>query len=743
MNELSTKLEIAGARKNDVDLARYVDVVIASRWLVLSVAAIVLALGIAYSFLAAPVYQSDIVVQVEQESQTNAKSLLGDVSSLFDVKTETSAQMEVLRSRMVLGKAVDNLKLYITAQPLRFPLIGNWIGRWNKGLSTPGLLGVGGYAWGDESIKVQTFDVPEELEGEDFTLTVLDGGRFVLRQKHLDTPISGRVGEPLVANVTGGTISLDVQALHANPGTVFQLVRHSRVNTLENLQDKLFLVEKGKQSGIIDMSLSGTDRDLTAKILNTIGAEYVAANIARKAAEAEKSLAFLGQLLPQLKSELEASESSYNALRTKRGTFDLTEEGKLTLKESADLQTTLMALKQKRLELGARYTSDHPEVQAVDKQIAALSARETAVSQQISALPALEQESLRLMRDVRVNQDLYVGMLNNMQQLKLVKAGKVGTVRLLDPAVVEKDPIKPKRLFVIAASTVIGLVLGVIAAFMRQVVRGGVTDPHDIEHQTGLTVYATVPVSRVQTVLEQKTQTRDEAPQLLATHAPGDPSVESLRSLRITMNLAMLDAGSNRVLLTGPSERIGKSFLCANLAAVMAGAGKRVLLIDADLRRGHLNEYFGKERQRGLADVLSASATFYDVLQRDVAPGVDLLSNGTTPSNPAELLTSDQMSRLLDAASDSYDVVLIDTPPVLAVSDAAILAHRCGTVFLVTRFGVTSVDEVRESVKQLNHANVKLRGAIFNGFDPSAYRYSIGAGRSRYASYQYGAKSAN
>jgi tyrosine-protein kinase Etk/Wzc len=745
MNEFSPKLLAAGSRQNDVDLVRYLDVVLANRWLVLAIAGIVLALGVAYSFIAPPVYQSDILVQVEQESPSNTKSLLGDVSSLFDVKTEATAQIEVLRSRMVVGNAVDNLKLYISADPKRFPLIGNWVARWNKGLYKPGLLGFGGYAWANESINVDTFDVPEDLEGEDFKLISLGNDRFMVKQKQLDAPIYGHVGETVASNESVGTITLRVQTLNANPGTEFVLVRNSRLKTLENLQDKLFIVEKGKQSGIIGASLMGTDRQLTAKILNNIGDEYVAANIARKAAEAEKSLAFLTDLLPQLKSELEGSEGNYNALRIKRGTFDLSEEGKTYLKESVELQTSLLVLKQKRMELAEHFTSEHPSVRAVDQQIAALSAKASSVSQRMAALPELEQDSLRLMRDVRVNNDLYVGMLNNMQQLKLVRAGKVGTVRLLDRSVVAKEPIKPNKPILIAGSAALGLVLGVVVTFIRHVLRGGVTDPQDIEQQTGLTVYATVPVSRMQAALEQEARARKDGLFLLATHSPGDPSVESLRGLRIALQLSMLDAGSNRVLLTGPSERIGKSFLCANLAAVMTGAGKRVLLIDADLRKGHLNEYFGKERQPGLAEVLTSSVTLNQALQRNVAPGLDFLANGKTPPNPAELLMSDQMSRLLDSVGDSYDMVLIDTPPVLAVSDAAVLAHRCGTVFLVTRFGTTSVDEVRESVKQLRHANVELKGVIFNGFDPAAYRYSLSSnvGRNRYMSYQYATASSD
>ena len=738
MNQSSPLANAAVSRNDDVSLSRYFDVLMANRWLVGAIAGSVLILGVAYAFIVPPVYQTDILVQVEDSIPTpNPKSPLGDVSSMFDVKTEATAEMEILQSRMVVGKAVDDLGLDVSAKPKRFPLLGEWLGRQAKSLSEPGILGFGGYAWGNESIKVSKFTVPEDMEGEKFVLTTLSGGRYKLEQADLERTIEGRVGAALSVKQPDGEITLRVDSLTAKPGTEFVLVRESREKTVESLQDKLNISQKGKDSGIISASLTGTDRLLTASTLNEIGKAYVDQNLKRKAAEAEKSLAFLSDLLPQLKGDLESAETRYNDMRNRMGVFNLSEQGKAYLEQSVAAQRSLLELKQKRAELAALYAPGYPSVQAVDRQIALMTSKIESLSHEEEALPDLEQNALRLTRDVNVNNDLYVGMLNNMQQLKLVRAGKVGTARLIDSPVVPKEPIRPNKPMVIIYAALGGLILGAGAAFVRAALYRGVTDPQEIEEQTGLNVYATVPLSQAKLAGTRKTSSlRSHDKFLLANEFPRDPSIESLRRLRTALHFAMLESGNNRVLLTGPTDRVGKSFLSANLAAVVSAAGRRVLLIDADFRKGHLEQYFGVSSRPGLADYLASDVAADAVIRRDVMPGLDFVPRGTSPANPAELLLSQRMEHFL-AIADEYDIVLIDTPPVLAVSDATSLAHSCGTVLLVTRFETTSIEEVVEATKQLKQANAKVKGVIFNGIDTNIYRYSLGsrAGLYRNASY--------
>jgi tyrosine-protein kinase Etk/Wzc len=723
------------ARAPDVaiNFGRLLGVLVAERLMIALIAALSIGLGVAYALFARPVYQADILIQVE-DSSNRAKSLLGDVSNLFDVKAEAEGEIEILRSRLVVGKAVENLQLYVEAEPKYFPLIGRWLAGRNKRLSEPGLLGFGGYAWGKEAIRIAAFNVPAELEGKRFTLTALGDERYRLEQSDLDRSIEGRVGEVVKMDLPSGPIQLQVMELNGKAGAAFSLKRNSALKTLTDLQHRLGIGGRGKQSGVIGVSLEGTDPKLTALIVNTIAQEYVDQNSKRKTAEAEKSLAFLGDLLPKLKNELEASESRYNAMRNLRGTFDLSEEVKAYLQENVSAEATLQGLKQKRTVLLSHFTPNHPEVIVIDQQIAALTAKIGSVANRIKGLPNVEQETLRLMREVKVNNELYVGLLNNLQQLKLVTAGKVSNVRLVDSAVVPEEPIKPKRATIVALSALLGLMLGVLVAFIRYLLHGGVTDPEDIERQTGLNVYVSVPLSPAQACLSAELRSSATGNCVLASRYPSEPAVESLRNLRTALQYAVKDAANNRILLTGATPGVGKTFVSANLATVMASGGRRVLLVDADLRKGYLDQYFGRQRGPGLAELVAGCAIVDEVIQRNVANGVDLISTGMMSSDSAELLPGERMAQLLNLFSERYDLVLIDTPPLLGFSDTGNLAANCGTVFLVTRAQQTTIGEVLVAMKQLARVKADISGVIFNGLDPNAFHFGYGA---KYGAYRY------
>ncbi|WP_322049494.1 polysaccharide biosynthesis tyrosine autokinase [Paraburkholderia sp. J67] len=730
------------AGQSEIDLGYYLDMVVGHRWLIAVIAAVFLAVGTAYAFLATPVYRADIMLQVEDSADgATGGNLVSSVSSLFQVKSVTAGEIEILRSRLVVAYAVDKLRLYIHTSPRYFPLIGRWIARHNEeGLSRPGLLGMGGFAWGGESIDVNRFDVPQTLEGEDFSITALESGHYRLSGSGFGHPVEGEVGKLETFRSSAGDVLLSVSSLSAQPGARFVVARSSRLAMIEQIQKNLDIQEKGKQqSDVIGAALRGSNPVLISKIMNEIGLEYVRQNVDRKTEEAGKSLQFLDDQLPKMKVALEDAEQNYNNYREKHGTLDIGAEGKIVLQQSVEAQTQLLGLKQRRTDLLTRFGPEHPSIIAINQQISELEKTSGGVDERIEGMPSTEQDVVRFERDVEVRKALYLALLQSSQQLNLLKAGKVGTVRMVDSAPVPEIPVWPVKMLVLPISLLAGLVIGLAAAFVRSTFFGGVDDPMEIEQHAGLNVFATIPHTDLQRGLNNRAVTKPSNPAILALTHPEDPTVESLRSLRTALQFALLDARNNVVLVTGPAPGIGKSFLSSNFGALIASAGKRAILIDADMRKGHLNQIFGFVRPGGLSELLAGSAPISSAIRKTSVNNLDFISTGSIPSNPAELLLRPRLGEIIAECSRAYDIVIIDAPPVLAVTDAAILAPYAGSTFLVARARATKLGELVESARRIQQGGGSVAGVLLNGVVALPGRYGYGAtrGNYRYVSYNY------
>jgi tyrosine-protein kinase Etk/Wzc len=723
-----------------IDLVEYWDIIVDNRWIVGAIAALALVIGLGYALLARPIYESNMLIQVE-DSAGSTKNLFGDAANLFDIKTPAAGEMEILRSRMVIGRAVDATKIYIEARPRYVPIIGSWLARRATSLSNPGFLGLSGYVSGTEKIAVSQFDVPASLEGSAFRVTAAGRGDFSLSHPALAHDLVGKVGAPLVASTPAGTVSLLVTALEGKSGAEFDLVRKSDLATVEGLQASLKLAEKGRQSGVIEATMQSSDPKQLTQILNEIGRQYVHQNVERKAAEAEKMLAFLDVQMPQFKKQLDQSEAAYSRYRNEKGTISLDEEAKAVLQQQVELQSKLMDAKLRRLDMVARFTAAHPVVKTLDEQIASWEREIERLNARVRTMPAVQENAVRLQRDVTVNNEAYQNLRNNAVQLQLMREGKIGNVRLIDEAAYPEGPVRPKKSMIMAMAAALGLLCGIAFAFTRNAFFRGIRSPQEVEAHTGLSVYSTIPLSPAQETFARNAAARRPGLHLLAWQMPNDAAVESLRSLRTALQFAMLDADNNRVLVTGATPGVGKSFVSSNFAVILASAGKRVLLIDADLRKGHLNHYFGVARERGLSDLIAGSVTIADAVRRELVPNLDLLTTGVLPPNPAELMMSAAFAHVLEELSRNYDVVILDTPPVLVAADTVGIAPQAATVLLVARAGVTQIGELQESAKRLSHAGRTVGGVLFNAIDLSqrhygSYGYKYGGYRYKQYSYQ-------
>lgn len=702
------------ADDDEIDLSEVFGVLRESWKLIAAVASCVLLLGVTYAVLGTPVYRADAMIQVDDDSGTGSiNDKLGDLASLFQNKATADAEIELIRSRAVVGETVSRLHLDVSVKPHYFPLIGAAIARGSKGageLAKP-LLGMSTYAWGGERINVSQFEVPTALREKKFTLRALDGERYELVDPDGDVIARAKVGEMATGTTAEGPVRLSVSSLVARPGTRFDLKRYSTQRTVDELQKKLDIAEKTKQSGIIGVKLDGEDAQRITATINMIAGLYVQRNVDSKSAQAQQMLTFLGDQLPQLRADLDQSEARYNTFRAKSGAIDLDAQGKLLLQSVVDTKSHLVELQQQRADLIQRYTPSHPAVAAIDARIAELEHQQDQYESQVSGLPQTQQEALRLMRDVKVNTDLYMKLLDSTQQLRVLKAGQLGNVRTVDFAVVPEDPVRPKKILVIPLAAVLGLLIGCAIALGRRMLNRGLESPADIEHAIEVPVYAIISHSDKQLTLEQSVRRNPSKPGVLAAVFPDDVAVEGLRSLRTALQFGVLKPANNIVMITGPRPGVGKSFVSVNLATVLAATGKRVLLIDADMRRGNVHSYFSINSKPGLAELLTGREPA-DVIHRQVLPNLDVMMAGTTPDRPSELLVRDRFSATLKALAQSYDMVIIDSPPVLAVTDPVLIGKEAGATLLVVRHGCHSAAELRETTRHLSSAGVGVDGVL-------------------------------
>ncbi|MFC3033113.1 polysaccharide biosynthesis tyrosine autokinase [Pseudoalteromonas fenneropenaei] len=702
----------------EIDLMALIGALLDRKLFILLVTALFTLVGIAYAVFSTPIYQATAMIQVEEKSSSVPG--FDDVSGMFESTSAAVTEIELLKSRSVIGEAVDALKLDIVAEPKLFPVVGGRAFRSFRAkqlgdLASP-TFGASSYAWGGEQVEIFKFEVPSYAIGAEFTLQALGNEQVALLDADGEQILAGPIGE----QIEQGAFILTVKTLIANEGTEFLLVKRDRLNTILDLQADISASEKGKDSGIINLAFQHENAHYAQKVLDKVADIYVRRNVERNSAEAQKSLEFLEVQLPEVKKELEAAEQKFNNYKVKQRSVDISLETQGVLTQVVELDTKLQELELKRLELGRKFKKDHPTYQGMLEQIAVVKEQKRKLTSEVSNLPETQQELLRLTRDVEVNNQIYTLLLGKTQELDIVRAGTVGNVRVIDSAEVNRSkPVKPKKALIVVMATLLGGMLAVAIVLIQRALHRGIEDPGDIE-ALGIPVYASIPYSEYQDKLTgfskvRKGKKEGKARSILAVDNPADLSIEAMRSLRTSLHFALLEAKNNIISISGPSPGVGKSFVSVNLATVLAQSGKRVLVIDSDMRKGYLQTQFGMEWDNGLSDYLSNRLTLEQVIKHSQVAGLDVITRGQIPPNPSELLMHANFTRLVEEVSKLYDLVIIDTPPILAVTDPAIVSAHAGCTLLVTRYGQTHAKELEVTRNRFEQNGVDIKGVVFNG----------------------------
>ncbi|MCH8492486.1 MAG: polysaccharide biosynthesis tyrosine autokinase [Idiomarina sp.] len=751
----------ASTNNDEIDLSRLFATLFDYKWWIMGCTAAAAILGLAYGTLSTPIYQADALVQIE--SKSSGFPGLGELGDMFEQGSTAATEIEILRSRMVLGTVVEQQRLDISVQPNYFPIIGEWIARRYRGSEPNSANLFTANAWGGERLQFGELRLPQSLIGQELTLVAGDrigtetgsAAAFSLWLEN-ELVLEGVSGANIDTETPFGRVIMRVSELHARPDTEFFVSQTTKLRAIDSLRRSLSVSERGRQTGILDLRITGSNRQQIQGALNAVANEYLLQNIRRNAAEIERSQEFIEAQLPRIQQELQAAENELNAYRLQNESVDIQFDTQRVLQQMVEIDQRLNELSIREIELSRLYTTNHPNYRALNQQREQLQTERELLRGEIGELPEAQQQILRLTRDVEVSQQVYLQLLNRNQEMNILRAGTVGNVRIIDDSSVSPGAVAPRKALILALSIILGGMVGVGIAFFLGFVRRGIETPKELE-DVGISVYASVPLSEQQLKVEEKMkmaikrgrgkwhQAKHAQKQkfntlLLARDNPEDNAVEALRSLRTSLHFAMLEATNKVVMISGPSPEVGKTFVTSNLAVVLAQAGMKVLLIDADLRRGYMHTTFNLPNEQGLSNILAGRCERSKAIAQTGIEGLDFLCRGTVPPNPSELLMQKSFGELLDWANDNYDMILIDTPPILAVTDPAIVGRYAGTNLIVARFMKNQVKEVEFTIERFDKAGIEIKGVILNGIEKTA-RSSYGYGS--YGYYSYGYESSN
>jgi tyrosine-protein kinase Etk/Wzc len=688
-----------------------------------------LLIGILYSRYVNPTYKSEALIQIDEKS-SGISALGGDISELIGAEdSKAQAEAELIRSRMVLEPVINSLNLRIRLADPEVGAIDRIVNdRTNTAIHTPEGVSL---TTTDGQVSISQFNVSQGYLNQPFTLIRSETG-FTL-SNNLDE-FKGQLNQPHQFKGADGQIQITVNDLPDNSHAV-SLTKQSLQKTTNTINSALSVVEKGKQTGIIELSMTGNNQQQTSLILEEIVLSYVGQNQSRGTEDTTRTLEFMETQIPLLREKLEDSEAEFNEFRTKYGTIDVSQEAEILLAENSQIDTQLSELKLKKADLTTYYTDEHPLVIQINEQIAVLNARKQKIDNTIAGLPEVQREFLKLSQDTEINREIYLNLLKNYQQLQIAKAGQTGFARIIDLPINTFDAIAPKKLQIMILALLLGGMLGAILVLLKNLLRNVVKDPERLEAKTGVPVIATVPRSPLLTRLRKN----KKSPNRLLAHADNDSlSYEAIKSLRTNLMFGMPVVGkvgerAKVILITGESPGVGKSFISANLTEVFSQLDKKVLIIDADMRLGELHKMFDMSQDNGLGDYLEQQIALATVIHPTSIDNIDFMPRGQHPKNPSSLLSGNTFKQMMTELNEHYDYIIIDSPPILAASDAMIMSHYADKVLMVTRYDQSVEGQVAYAIKQMHKAGIQVDGIVLNDVQQGlmskySYHYSYAYG---------------
>ncbi|NOZ25086.1 MAG: polysaccharide biosynthesis tyrosine autokinase [Nitrospirae bacterium] len=747
MNEIEYSNEI---KEREIHLYDYIEVLIRKKWIVITCFVVVVLVTGIVTYLATPVYEATTSILIE-EAQSGGEALFTELAGLPQT-SQIPSQIEIIKSRTIAEEVVRDLRYDEKVFDMS----------------------------GDLSVKVKRMNVPEELMGEEIEVEFTDGkGGFTVSVEG-DPVGTGVVGSPF-RSASGLSFELE-DVRNPSKGASFKLMKVGFYKAVKELQD-LVTVSPVRNTNIVYIKVQHSDPAMAADIANSIVHHYVQQDISRRSKEATYMIKFVKKQIEPTQKRLENALEALAAHKRRSKVVDLNEGTKklienigvlerekinLEIKEQevkylydavqknlTDTSTlnlsvlddpvvqsmisSLAMLENNRKSLLAEYTERHPQVVALSAEINEIKRRINTsilnildslrnkkesfareISQlraELKVLPEEEKRLAGLVLNKEVLSNINAFLFQKLNEATITQASTISSIQVVDPAIVPDVPIKPNKKRNILLAVVVGLMSGMGLAFFFDYLDNSIKTPRDVEERLGLPIFGHIPLAPVE---KSNRRSRDAGSALVTVDSTKSITAESFRSLRTNLQFAVLDRRGKIFHFTSAMQGEGKSTITANLGITLALMGSRTLIVDLDLRKPRVHRIFNISKEPGVTHLLAGKADFRKILIPSEIEHLYMIPAGIIPPNPSELLSKQDLMNFLDEARQEFDYVLIDSPPVLPVTDAQLLGRLADATFIVIKLGETSFHAVEHAIKQLRSVNVNVAGTIINKIKPTA-----------------------
>ncbi|MCH7755644.1 polysaccharide biosynthesis tyrosine autokinase [candidate division KSB1 bacterium] len=716
----------------NITIHDYLAIFYRSRWLIV-VVFLATMLGVTYyTFTTPPTYEASTTLMIV-EKQGMGQSLF-DVTGFSQQRTLINNQVEILKSRFLAQEVIR--RLLNSAKRDSLELVH------------------------DLGIEKTTIDILKELRGS-ITVSPIRDTDFISLKVKAPSPFEAAFLTKTVAEVyqdmdrdfTRGEISQVVQFLDDQLSRKETDLKQSE-ETLKTFLEKEKIASLGEeatqiveqsaefetlyQEALIDLEVTRKRLDYLksrlGKSKETLEAEIarvsspLVLHLRKEMAEIERNIAvYLSQGVVKGDPQVGREREKLNAIKTR-----LTEEIRKLIVEGLPADDPLAQAQ----DLVLKILEGETEMASFIARADGLKRVVESYSTKLESLPDKNVQLARLERNRKVDENLYMMMREKFEESRITQAGQIGKVRIIDEAIRPRRPISPKKKLNLILGFIMGLGLGIGVAVLREYMDTSVRRVEDLE-ALGLSVLGAIP--RIETdgenghSLEQSNghadlqAPREERMRLVTHFKPKSPVSEAYRSLRTNLQFSDSDNKLHTFLVTSAGPDEGKSTTTANLAISISLQGTRTIVIDSDLRRPVAHKIFDLEKNKGLSNVLIGKATLDEAIQSTNIKNLDVLTSGILPPNPAEMLGSDHMKKIIGELKERYEVCLFDSPPLIAVTDAAVLAKEVDGVLVVVKSGQTNRGALIRGIELLNNVNARILGALLNDVSRE----------NTYGSYQY------